>query len=204
MGCDGHSAYQVRGADGKWTTVAVDLIKDRWYSLFSLLVGYDHPRATFMEPLIPPRGLPPDLEHRVQGDFKTVFVPFEGKEYKLGWHNHSWYTLAELKDKSAKRRRVASALLTPEDLADWDGQCDPRHVYELEAKEDHDGQDSTVLSRDEYEVKTKLGLSLRDENVLVRVWFEAEPNVSGFIADMEKLIVDEDETSVRMLIGLDS
>lgn len=206
MGCDIHSIYQVRQADGTWKTVAVNVFKWRSYEMFYLLVGFWHPRMIrpSYEPLAFARGLPLDLEHKTDDDsqFKDVSVEWGEGRYSLGFHSHSWFTLAEMLDFARTRVRAESALLTPDDLAEWDGCDDPSWTDDLSPLDDTG--DAVVMDQAEYALKKRLGLLDDEREVLIRVWFEAQPNLDCFINGLERWQKDVSPDDVRLVIGFDS
>jgi hypothetical protein len=106
------------------------------------------------------------------------------KEYRIGYHSFSWLSLAEL--EAACQDVVRSVVLIAsdfdiyaEDEADFDlAGCDVSHLMCAQA--------TTVMSRDEYELKKTQNQLPVDETPLVRVWFLDSHPLRNLVQPMER------------------
>jgi hypothetical protein len=91
MGCDVHACLERRTTDGWRFYNALEL--DRNYHLFGILAGVrrDH------EPIVPQRGLPPDLDPRSVTRESHHGDSYYETGHDFGDHSFSWLTLTELR-----------------------------------------------------------------------------------------------------------
>ena len=93
MGTDIHTVLQVKKGK-KWETIATDIYDGRNYALFSVLAGVRGQE----EPIAEPRGLPPGFVVDEDNDHRVTDAGGFIDSYWMGYHSHSWLTLAEIVD----------------------------------------------------------------------------------------------------------
>jgi hypothetical protein len=173
-------------------TVAVEVYPGRNCELFGFLAGV---RGN-SKPVIALRGLPDDFRHRVEVpasngrfEFKMLYHQYgqeqgqeqgREREYYMGWHSHSYLTLAELRSASSS---VRSAVMSAADFESWDKESDPG--------EDLLENEGVVMERAEYELRKAHDLLPKDpytdelEDVRVKVWFAVESPLPGALGRVE-------------------
>src|SRR4051794_19620445 len=84
MGTDIHCVAE-RRVEGAWEPCPVEFYcgEERNYALFAILAGVRRMTNGGFEPIVPPRGLPPDMGG-------------PGEDSGSCDHNHTWLTLREL------------------------------------------------------------------------------------------------------------
>jgi hypothetical protein len=215
MGADIHAVLQVQQPDGTWRTVGVGVYQGRNYRLFGHLAGV----RGDAEPMVAPRGLPQDFEHRVELDkgwltLEQVYHQYEDEqekehehsphEYYMGWHSHSYLTLAELQSAPS---RVRSAVLSATDFDIWDKESDPEDDDDLQLLDSN----ADTMERAEYELRKAHGLLPRDpytdeldDDVRVKIWYVEESPLRAVARRLCKEFQIVDPGRARFVFGFDN